>query len=156
MRRNSSRSITCVLLLLHWAAPNAGAAEAGKITGELKKWHKVTIDFAGPVTSETATPNPFTDYRLDVTFRNGTSTYIVPGYYAADGNAADTGATSGNVWRVHFCPDKTGRWTYGVSIKKGRNVAVDGDGSSALAGLFKVEHIQSTLEQLRATLQQCD
>eukprot|EP00966_Prymnesium_polylepis_P245262 5673638-Prymnesium_polylepis.1 len=33
---------------------------------------------------------------------------------------------------------------------------VDGDGSSALSGLFKVEHIQSKLVELRATLKQCD
>jgi SpoVK/Ycf46/Vps4 family AAA+-type ATPase len=33
---------------------------------------------------------------------------------------------------------------------------VDDDGSSALAGLCKVEHIQSTLDQLKATLKQCD
>ncbi len=106
-------------------------AEAGKVTGELKKWHKVTIDFAGPDTSETATPNPCTDYRLDVTFRNGDATYVVPGYYAADGNAGNTSATSGNVWRVHFCPDRTGRWNYNVSFKKGRSVAVEGGGISA-------------------------
>jgi hypothetical protein len=118
------------MLVLSGAATSAGA-EAGKVTGELKKWHKVTIDFAGPETSETATPNPFTDYRLDVTFRNGKSTYVVPGYYAADGDAANTGATSGNVWRVHFSPDKTGQWTYKASFKKGRHVAMEGGGQSA-------------------------
>ena len=48
--------------------------------------------FAGPAASETATPNPFTDYRLNVTFKNGDTTYRVPGYYAADGDAAETGA----------------------------------------------------------------
>jgi MoxR-like ATPase len=32
----------------------------------------------------------------------------------------------------------------------------DGDGSSALAGLYKIDHIQSTLDVLKATLQQCD
>ncbi|NQT11894.1 MAG: DUF5060 domain-containing protein [Planctomycetes bacterium] len=104
---------------------------AGEVQGELKKWHKVTVDFAGPETSETATPNPFADYRLDVTFKHGQSKYVAPGYYAADGNAAETSATAGNVWRVHFCPDKIGRWTYSVSFKKGRNVAADGGGTSA-------------------------
>ena len=149
MKRNLSWSMTYVLLLLLWAAPDAGAAEAGKVTGELKKWHKVTIDFAGPQTSETATPNPFTDYRLDVTFRNGDSTYVVPGYYAADGNAANTSATSGNVWRVHFCGDKTGRWTYQVSFKRGRHVAVQRGGSSAgycdgASGSFQIQPSDKT------------
>ena len=141
-------SITSVLLLLPWAAPGAGAAEVGKVTGELKKWHRVTIDFAGPQASETATPNPFTDYRLDVTFRNGKSTYVVPGYYAADGDAANTSAASGNVWRVHFCGDKTGRWTYEVSFKRGRHVAVEGGGSAGYCddatGSFEIQPSDKT------------
>jgi len=101
------------------------------VRGELKKWHKVTIDFTGPETSETATPNPFADYRLDVTFKSGRSKYVVPGYFATDGNAAETGATSGNVWRVHFSPDKTGPWIYSASFKKGPDVAPNGGGTSA-------------------------
>jgi len=149
MRRNLNRATTGVLFLLLYAVPDATAAEAGRVSGELKKWHEVTIDFAGPQTSETATPNPFTDFRLDVTFRSGDSIYVVPGYYAADGNAADTGAVSGNVWRVHFCPDKTGLWTYEVSFKGGPNVAVEGGGSSAgycdgATGSFEIQPTDKT------------
>ncbi len=107
------------------------AASAQNIKGELKKWHKVTLSFEGPQTSETATKNPFTDYRLDVTFSNGNKQYKVPGYFAADGNAANTSATSGNVWRVHFAPDETGTWTYEVSFKTGNDVAINGGGASA-------------------------
>jgi len=148
MTHNPSWPITCVLLLAPWSAP-AAAAESGKVAGELKKWHKVTIDFSGPRTGETATPNPFTDYRLDVTFRNGASTYVVPGYYAADGKAADTGAAAGNVWRVHFCPDKTGRWTYKADFKRGRRVAVEGGGGSAgycdgATGSFEIQPTDKT------------
>ena len=132
MKRRVCWCVTSALLmLLPWVVSRAAAAEGGKVRGELKKWHKVTIDFAGPKTSETATPNPFADYRLDATFTNGESTYVVPGYYAADGDAANTSASSGNVWRVHFCPAKTGRWIYRVSFKKGPNVAVGGGGTSA-------------------------
>ena len=29
----------------------------------------------------------------------------MPGYFAADGDAANTSATSGNKWRVNFMPD---------------------------------------------------
>jgi hypothetical protein len=108
----------------------------GTVRGELKKWHKVTVDFTGPTTSETANPNPFMDFRLDVTFTHqGTGkTYVVPGYYAADGNAANSHATSGNVWRVHFAPDETGEWTYLASFRTGTDVAVSqqaNPGSSA-------------------------
>jgi len=71
------------------------------VSGELKQWHAVALTFDGPASSETAAPNPFTDYRLDVTFTGPSGqVYRVPGYYAADGDAADTGATSGNKWRV--------------------------------------------------------
>jgi hypothetical protein len=154
MRHGLTCSFAFALLLLPWGAPGAAAAEAGKVSGELKTWHKVTIDFAGPETGETATPNPFTDYRLDVTFRNGASTYVVPGYYAADGNAADTGTTAGNVWRVHFSPDKTGRWTYQASFKKGRLVAVEGGGQSAghcdgATGSFEIEATDKTGRDFR-------
>ena len=41
---------------------------ARQISGELKKWHKVTLTFAGPKTSETADPNPFLYYRLNAKF----------------------------------------------------------------------------------------
>ncbi len=101
------------------------AHSATQIGGELKTWHKVTLTFDGPQTNETADPNPFTDYRLNVKFSNGDKTYLVPGYYAADGNAAESGADSGNKWRVHFAPPEPGRWTYEVSFRKGPNVAVD-------------------------------
>jgi len=100
---------------------------SGEVSGELKTWHKVTITFDGPATSETADPNPFTDYRLNVTFSKGDRQYVVPGYYAADGNAAETSADSGNKWRVHFAPPEPGRWTYAVSFRKGARVAVSED-----------------------------
>ncbi|MEM0926736.1 MAG: PA14 domain-containing protein, partial [Planctomycetota bacterium] len=83
--------------------------EGGVVSGELKKWHKVTVTFDGPETSETASSNPFMNYRLDVTFTHSESgkTYVVPGYFAADGDAANTSASSGNKWRVHFAPSET-------------------------------------------------
>jgi hypothetical protein len=107
------------------------------VSGELKKWHKVTLSFTGPATSESATPNPFTDYRLNVTFTHPATgkSYIIPGYYAADGNAANTSATSGNVWRVHFAPDETGAWTYLASFRSGTNIATD-TAAGPSAGFF--------------------
>jgi hypothetical protein len=125
---------TCALIVLATISLVASSLvnAAGTITGELKKWHKVTITFDGPSTNEKANPNPFTDYRLNVTFKNASKTYVVPGYYAADGDAAETSADSGNKWRVHFAPDATGTWNYTVSFKKGANIAVSTDaGTSA-------------------------
>ena len=100
------------------------AARPAKIGGQLRQWHTITLTFDGPATSEQDTPNPFLDYRLDVRFTNGERVYVVPGYYAADGNAAQTGASSGNKWRVHFVPDQAGRWTYLASFRRGPMVAI--------------------------------
>ncbi len=109
----------------------------GTVSGELKKWHKVTIEFDGPSTSETANPNPFTDYRLQVTFTNGNTSYNVPGFYAADGNADESSAASGNKWQVHFAPDRTGTWTYTASFRSGSNVALDlSSGAGNAAGFM--------------------
>jgi len=59
-----------VCFLLAVPAGLLGKSEAAEvITGELKKWHKVTLTFTGPQTSENAEPNPFLDYRLNVTFK---------------------------------------------------------------------------------------
>lgn len=96
------------------------------VSGDLKKWHTVTLTFDGPECSETDDYNPFFNYRLNVTFNHKESgkSYKVPGYFAADGNAGMTSATSGNKWRVHFTPDEIGDWKYTVDFKKGKWVAV--------------------------------
>ncbi|MEM1258992.1 MAG: DUF5060 domain-containing protein [Bacteroidota bacterium] len=115
-----------------------GCTEPNTITseGELKKWHRITLFFEGPETSELAAENPFLDYRLDVIFSNGNKTYTVPGFYGADGKAADTGASSGNVWQVRFTPDTVGEWTYQVSFKKGKEIAVANTLENAASGGF--------------------
>ena len=103
--------------------PNAGLT----ITGELKQWHKVTLTFDGPRADESSTaPNPFMDYRMAVTFvhESGSPSYTVPGYFAADGDAANSSATSGNKWRVHLSPDAPGRWNYRLSFVSGKGVAL--------------------------------
>jgi hypothetical protein len=104
-----------------------GVLWAQQISGELKQWHDVILTFDGPATSESADPNPFFDYRLDVSFTNGSKTYVVPGYFAADGNAAESSTTAGNKWRVHFVPDETGEWNYQASFRSGSQVAVSED-----------------------------
>jgi hypothetical protein len=136
-----------------------GRAEAA-ITGELKQWHKVTLTLDGPQATETDTdPNPFTDYRMDVTFthESGTPSYAVPGYFAADGHAAETSAASGSKWRAHLSPDKTGKWTYKVSFSKGTLVAVDGittrtpvGGCDGASGSFNVAPTDKTGRDFRA------
>lgn len=123
------RSLKMVACFVVTAAFLGQIAIAGDVSGELKKWHKITITFDGPQTNETANPNPFMDYRLNVTFTHQGSrrSKVVPGYYAADGDAANTSAGSGNKWRIHFAPDAVGEWKYKASFRKGPNVAVSED-----------------------------
>ncbi len=113
------------------------------VSGELKKWHKVTLSMEGPTTSESATPNPFRDYKADVTFTHTSGrTYTVPAYFAADGNAGESDVNSsthgtGNIWRAHFAPDLTGTWTYVASFREGSNIAISTSASAGTsAGYF--------------------
>jgi hypothetical protein len=91
----------------------------------IQQWHTITLNFKGPHVTESDADNPFLNYKLDVYFTNGKSMYKIPGYYAADGNAAETSADKGNIWQVRFTPNKTGLWKYYVSFKKGHNIAVN-------------------------------
>jgi hypothetical protein len=98
---------------------------AGVISGELKQWHNVVLTFAGPPLSEESETNPFLECRLNVTFSQGDTRYVVPGYFAADGDAGQTGAIAGNQWRVHFLPPTPGVWSYVASFRYGPDIAID-------------------------------
>ena len=115
---------------------------SAKISGEFKKWHKITVIYTSSETySEEGTPNPFLNRRLDVVFTQGQSTYTVPGYFAADGNAANTSAASGNIWHAHFCPGKTGNWFYEGRFYSGARVAIadiPGAPADTFSGQFNV------------------
>ena len=96
------------------------------VYGEMKKWHRVTLAFAGPDVGERSDPNPFTDYRLNVRFSHPATgkQYSVPGYFSADGFAGETGGASGSIWRVHFSPDEVGLWKWECSFREGQNIAM--------------------------------
>jgi hypothetical protein len=106
------------------------------IQGDLKKWHKVALVFDGVETSEWAKENPFLNYRLEVRFSNGNDSYIVPGFYAADGNAAESSADKGSVWKVYFRPDKVGEWSYKVLFRQGKDIAVSEDVTVGVPTIF--------------------
>jgi hypothetical protein len=101
-----------------------------------KKWQPLTLSFSGPETSEFDRTNPFLNYRLNVTFENGDTRYVVPGFYAADGDASETGAETGNKWQVRFVPDQEGTWTYTVSFRTGEDIAVNDSASAGKAVFF--------------------
>ena len=130
----------CLSILLPWFCVLAATpAPAGvNVEGELLRWNRVTLTFDGPRTSELATPNPFRDYRFNVTFTRAGSakSYTVPGYFAADGNAAETSAEEGDKWRVHFVPDAAGEWRYRASFRTGRDVALSLDADAGRPDAF--------------------
>jgi len=129
----------------------------GQVTvhGDLMQWHEVILDVTGPVSAEDATPNPFLEYRFNILFTGPSSqTYLVPGYFAGDGQGSDSGA----VWRAHFNPDETGQWTYSVSFRQGPEIAVDLDPAAGtpltaydgLNGSFDVTVSDKSGEDFRA------
>jgi len=125
--------------------------------GELTQWHKVTLVIPGPQTSEYAKENPFLDYKLEVTFTNGNKSYTVPGFYATDGNAAETSADAGNIWKVRFRPDEPGEWEYKISFRKGKDIVVKKDGfgepvvsADGLEGSFTIDPSDKTGKDFRA------
>ncbi|MDZ7694239.1 MAG: DUF5060 domain-containing protein [Balneolaceae bacterium] len=134
------KKFVSVLLLLSISMVSSAQDidENPDITGELKKWHKVTLTFDGPEASEEGEYNPFLHYRLNVTFIHPASgkQYTKPGFFAADGNAANTSATRGTKWRVHFAPDETGRWKYNVSFRKGSFSAISEAPDTGVSGEF--------------------
>ncbi len=116
------------------------------ITGEQTCWHTITIDFTGPQTSEQDDNNPFLNYRLNVLFSNGSDSLLVPGFYAADGQAGESGAAEGNVWKVKFTPDKPGDWTFKARFRQGENIAIDNDLKAGRALAFDGAQGQFTVK----------
>lgn len=118
--------------------------------------HTVTLSFEGPETSEVDATNPFTNYRLLVTFRHGNTAPVVRGFYAADGQAADSGATNGNVWQVRFSPSKTGLWSWSAELRRGTDLAISDDPVAGelvplhnAEGTFEVAPLPTQMSQLR-------
>ncbi len=86
---------------------------------------------------------------MSFTHSNSGKEYLIPGYYATDGNAGDTSAESGNIWKVHFAPDEIGEWNYKVDFKKGKWAAVrtseklkSGDFMDGTSGKFTIEDVR--------------
>ena len=109
----------------------------------------VTLRIRGPETSETATPNPFLDYRVDVTFTKDELKVKVPAYFCATQDAADSSAEKGQLWQAHFIPPRTGQWKYKVAFRMGEDIAVESEAGKPTAcdkaeGTFQVELSNAT------------
>ncbi len=123
--------LSCVVLV--FAGCSGPQAD---VSGELQIWHTVTLAFDGPETSETSEPNPFTNYRLDVTFTGPSGELVVPGFFAADGQSAETSAESGSKWLVRFAPNAEGKWNYRASFRTGQGVALSDDHAAGQPAAF--------------------
>jgi len=101
-------------------------AESDEVDSTLvySQWHTVIRSFKGPESSENAEDNPFLNYKLKIEFQNTDNQYTINGFYAADGQAAESSATDGNIWQVRFTPDLPGRWTYKATLYHGDSVAL--------------------------------
>jgi hypothetical protein len=157
MRKVNLLQLIFVLFVIGLSVSSCASSSQVQITGEMKVWHTITLTFTGPASSEYDTINPFTDYRLDVEFSNDRQKILVPGYFAADGNAAQTSARSGNKWHVHFCPPTSGNWIYKVSFLRGKNIAVSDDAGQGekcfrdgLCGSFNVDKTNKIAPDFRS------
>lgn len=146
-----------MLLLAFSLLLSLNSISQSELSGELKQWHKVSLIFDGPETVEKAAKNPFLNYRLNVTFSNGSQSIVVPGYFAADGDAANTSAKSGNKWRCHFVPYLTGKWTWKVSFREGDKIALSNIPEARKAvsfngekGSFKIKSSDKVAPDFRA------
>ncbi|MGJ8691656.1 MAG: DUF5060 domain-containing protein [Thalassotalea sp.] len=128
----------CLLMFSHLSSANTAPQQ------EYYQYEPFTLAFTGPNASELGQINPFMDYRLDVTFTQQDKVFVVPGYFAADGNAAETSAVRGNQWQVKFAAESPGAWQYRVSFKQGKNIAVAKTitGASAIVG---IDGLQGTI-----------
>lgn len=152
----NSRAATAPLVL----PGKANGSGTVAISGERKQWHKVTLTLDGPFAHEKDNnPNPFADYRMDVEFshESGTPTYVVPGYFAADGNSGNSSVESGTKWKAHLSPDKVGKWNYTIRFAQGRHAALDKTADSrklspydGRQGSFSVDPTDKSGNDLRA------
>ena len=96
------------------------------------------------------------DYRVIVAFTHESgASFEVPGYFAADGNAAETSATSGRIFRAHLAPPLTGAWSARIGFTSGTDVAVSGggvpvDGVDGATTSFTVAESDKVAPDLRA------
>ncbi|MFC1761296.1 DUF5060 domain-containing protein [Planctomycetota bacterium] len=123
--------------------------------GSFKKWHRIEVVFTGPQADESSAT--FRNHRLDVTFTSPSGKeYKVPGFFDADGDPANSSATSGNKWKARFTGGEEGDWTYKVSFVTGNNVAANltgGTGGTAPdgeAGSFSIGSQDKSGKDFRA------
>jgi len=117
--------ILATFLLISLSTASSFGQQAN-ITGNLRAYQKLTLSWEGPHALEEE--DTFLDHRLQVVFTGPEEQKIsVPGYFAGDGVAGESGAKEGNVWRAHFLPLAPGEWSYEARFIQGDQVAISQD-----------------------------
>lgn len=85
-----------------------------------------TMDYRGPEVGESA--STFTDYRywLEATHKDSGEKTRAEGYFTADGDAANSGANRGSLWRANLVLEQPGSHDVTQYFCSGTNVALDG------------------------------
>ncbi|WP_339923449.1 DUF5060 domain-containing protein [uncultured Cyclobacterium sp.] len=108
------------------------------IAGNNQAYQKMTFSWEGPELKEAETT--FLNYRMEMYFTDPDGgRIVVPGYFAADGDAGETGAESGNTWRAHLLPLKEGEWKYEVSFLEGDKIALASENTEGSSLAFDGE-----------------
>ena len=99
--RQAWLGVWCAALLFNAAPPTAETAPQ-----RVAVYAVIELAFRGPRQTERDTPARDVELRVRFQHESGAPAYDVQGFWDGDGQ----GGTSGDVFKVRFCPTKPGRW----------------------------------------------
>ncbi len=151
MYNTNFTKVKLILLIFLLISELSVFSQTVSLDGTMQKWDKITLDFTVPGVELNESANTFRNRRMDVLFTdpNGNS-LRVPGFFAANGNAANSGATTGNIYRAFLRPNVTGSWTYQVLFYAGNDVALS-DVSSLPAPQFSLNGVVGDILESNVT-----
>ena len=103
--RHQFEKVAGILALMLWVAL-PGAQVFGEEIAKGGLYSVVEIAFAGPMQGPKDAPARDIDFWVRFRHESGSPEYKVYGFWDGDGKEG----TSGNVFKVRFCPTKVGRW----------------------------------------------
>ncbi len=121
---------------------------AAQVTGSMKAYQPVQIDFVGPTLSESGAwpQNPFLNYRGTLTVSPPAGPSIdIPMFFAGDGKSEDSSSTSGTVWRAFYTPSVAGQFNARVDFSYSSSTSISIDGGGGSAGFFDGEALQFSI-----------
>ena len=123
-RRPALPALALALAACGAGAPPPAAEEGVEVLAPLALRE---VCFTGPAVAERDSVNPFLHVRLAVELTGpGGIARTVPGFFAADGDAADTGADAGDQWCVRLREGAPGDYAYAVHFGRGDSLALRG------------------------------